>query len=58
VFENEVLRRMFLLKGDEMLGGQGKLSNDEVRNSYSSANVSRKIKSRRMIWSACVLCMG
>lgn len=32
VFENEVMRRMFLLKGDEMLRGQGKLNNDEVHD--------------------------
>jgi hypothetical protein len=48
VFETEVLRRIFGLKRDEIIGGWGKLSNEELYNLHSSANVVRMMKSRRM----------
>jgi hypothetical protein len=47
VFENRVLRRIFGLKRDEVIGGWRKLHNEEFRNLYSSPNVVRMIKSRR-----------
>jgi hypothetical protein len=48
VFENRVLRRMYKLKEDEMVGGCRKLHNEELHNLNSSPNIARMIKSRRM----------
>jgi hypothetical protein len=35
VFENRVLRRIFGLKRDELMGGWRKLHNEELHNLYS-----------------------
>jgi hypothetical protein len=35
-----------------------KLYNDEVHSLYSSLNIVRVIKSRRMRWAGCVACTG
>jgi len=48
VFENRVLRRIFGLKRDEVTGEWRKLHNDELHDLYSSPNIVRVIKSRRM----------
>jgi hypothetical protein len=48
VFENRVLRRTFGPKKDEVTGGWRKLHNEELHNFYSSPNITRTIKSRRM----------
>jgi hypothetical protein len=48
VFENRVLRRTFGRKRDEVTGGWRKLHNQELHNLYSSPNIIRMIKSRRM----------
>jgi hypothetical protein len=48
--ENGVLRRIFGLKRDEVTGDWRRLHNEELRNSYSSPNIIRMIKSRRMRW--------
>jgi hypothetical protein len=50
VFENRVLRRIFLPKRDENRLWR-KLHNDELHNLYSSPNIVRVIKSRRMRWT-------
>jgi hypothetical protein len=47
VFENRVLRGIFGPKRDEVTGGWRKLHN-ELHNLYSSPNIIRMIKSRRM----------
>jgi hypothetical protein len=47
VFENRVLRRVFGPKRDEVTGRWSKLHNN-IHNSYSSPNIIRMIKSRRM----------
>jgi hypothetical protein len=47
VFENRVLRRIFGPKRQED-GSWRKLHNDELHDLYSSLNVVRVIKSRRM----------
>jgi hypothetical protein len=47
VFEKRVLRRTFGPKRDED-GSRRKLHNDELHNLYSSLNIVRVIKSRRM----------
>jgi hypothetical protein len=36
VFQNRVLRRIFLLERDEMTGGWRKLHNEELHDLYSS----------------------
>jgi hypothetical protein len=50
VFENRVLRRIFGPKRWED-GSWGKLHNDELHSLYSSLNIVRVIKSRRMRWA-------
>jgi hypothetical protein len=57
VFENRVLRRIFGPKREED-GSWRKLYNDELHSLYSSPNVVRVIKSRRMRWAGNVACMG
>jgi hypothetical protein len=47
VFEKRVLRRIFGPKREED-GQWRKLHNDELHNLYSSPNIVRVIKSRRM----------
>jgi hypothetical protein len=49
VFENRVLRRIFVPKRYEVMGGCRKLHNEELHNLYSSPSVIKMIKSRRMI---------
>jgi hypothetical protein len=50
VFENRVLRRIFGPKREED-GSWRKLHNDELHILYSSPNIVRVIKSRRMRWA-------
>ena len=58
VFENRVLRRIFGPKRDEVTGEWRKLYNEELNDLYSSPNIVRVIKSRRMRWAGHVACMG
>jgi hypothetical protein len=48
VFENRVMRRILVPKRDVVIGDWKKLHNEELHNLYSSPNIIRKIKSRRM----------
>jgi hypothetical protein len=48
VFQNRVLRRIFGPKRDEATGEWGRLHNEELNHLYSSPNIIRVIKSRRM----------
>jgi hypothetical protein len=50
-FENRVLRRIFRPKRDEVTGGWRKLHNEELHGLYSSPNIVRVIKARRMRWA-------
>jgi hypothetical protein len=56
-FENRVLRRIFGPKRDED-GSWRKLHNDELHSLYSSPNIVRVIKSRRMRWVGHVAHVG
>jgi hypothetical protein len=58
VLENRVLRRIFGPKRDEVTRGWRKLHNEELHNFYSSQNIIRTIKSRRMKWEGHVARMG
>jgi hypothetical protein len=57
VFENRVLRRIFGPKSKED-GSWRKLHNDEHHSLYSSPNIVKVIKSRRMRWAGHVARMG
>jgi hypothetical protein len=57
VFENRVLRKIFGPKREED-GLWRKLHNDELHDLYSSPNIVRVIKSRRMRWAGHVARMG
>jgi hypothetical protein len=57
VFENRVLRRIFGPKRKED-GSWRKLHNDQLHSLYSSPNVVRVIKARRMRWAGHVARMG
>jgi hypothetical protein len=58
LFEKRVLRRIFGPKKDEVTGEWRKLHNDELHDLYSSQNIIRIIKSRRMRWAGHVARMG
>jgi len=51
VFENRVLRRIFGHKGDEVTGEWKKPHNEEPKDLYSSPDIVRVIRSRRMRWA-------
>jgi hypothetical protein len=48
VFENRVLRIMFVPKKEIVRGWWNKLHNEELINLYSSPSIFKMIKSRRM----------
>jgi len=50
-FENRVLRRIFGPKRDEVTGEWRKRHTEELNDLYSSPNIVRVIKSRRMRWA-------
>jgi hypothetical protein len=57
VFENRVLRRIFGSRREED-GSWRKLHNDKLHSVYSSPNIVRVIKSRRMRWAGHVARTG
>jgi hypothetical protein len=58
VCDNGVLRRIFGPKTDGVTGEWRRLHNEELDNLYSSPNIIRVIKSRRMWWAENVARMG
>jgi hypothetical protein len=58
VFENRLLRRIFGPKRDEATGEWRRLHNEELNHLYSSPNIFRVIKSRRMRWAGHVARMA
>jgi hypothetical protein len=58
VFEKRVLRIIFGPKTDEMTGEWRMLHNEELNNLYSSPDIIRQVKSRRMRWAGHVASTG
>jgi len=58
VFENMLLRRIFGPRRDEVTGEWKRLHNEELNDLYSSPNIVRVIKWRRMRWAGHVARMG
>jgi hypothetical protein len=58
VSENMVLRRIFGRRRDDVMGEWRRLHNEELNGMYSSTNIVRVIKSRRMRWAGHVARMG
>ena len=51
MFENKVLRKIFGVKRDGIAGEWRKLQNAELHALYSSPNIIRNLKSRRLRWA-------
>jgi hypothetical protein len=58
VFENRVLRRIFGPNRDEVPGEWRKLHSGELHTLYSSPDIVRQIKSRKMRWAGHLARMG
>ncbi|KAJ4452333.1 hypothetical protein ANN_03858 [Periplaneta americana] len=58
VFENKVVRKIFGAKRDEVTGEWRKLHNAELQALYTSPDIIRNIKSRRLRWAGHVARMG
>ncbi|KAJ4432728.1 hypothetical protein ANN_21365 [Periplaneta americana] len=58
VFENKVLRKIFGAKRDEVTGEWRNLHNAELHVLFSSPDIIRNIKSRRLRWAGHVPRMG
>ena len=58
MFENMVFRRIFGPRRDEVTGEWRRLHNEELSDLYSSLNIVRVIKSRRLRWAGHVARMG
>jgi hypothetical protein len=57
-FENRLLRRTFGTKTDKATGEWRRLHNEELNDLYSTPNIIRVIKSRRLRWAGHVARMG
>jgi len=57
IFENRVLRRIFVPKRNGVTGEWGRLPSLELNAAYSSPNIFRVIRSRRLSWVGHV-CFG
>ena len=58
VFENKVLRRIFVPRRDEVPGEWKRLHKEELNDLYCSPNIVRVIKLKRMRWAGHVARMG
>ena len=51
MFENEVFRKIFGAKKDEITGEWRKLHNSQLHGLYSSPNIIRSLKSGQLKWA-------
>jgi hypothetical protein len=58
VFENKVLRRIFVPRRGEVTECWRKLHNEELHNLYFSPNIIIMVKSKRMRWAGLVTGIG
>jgi hypothetical protein len=58
LFENRMLKKIFVPKRDEVIGEWVKLHEEELNDLYYSINIIRVIKLRRIRWVGHVECMG
>jgi hypothetical protein len=58
IFENMVLRRMFVPKRDHIIGVWRKVCNKKLHIFYSSPNIFRTLKPRRIKWAGHATRMG
>jgi hypothetical protein len=58
LLENRVLRRIHGPNREEVTGGWRRLHNDKLHNLYTSSNIIRVIKERRIRWTGHVAHMG
>ena len=58
MFENMALGRIFVPRRDEVTREWRRLHNEKLNDLYSSPNIVRVIKSRRMRWAGHVARMG
>jgi hypothetical protein len=58
VFKNRVLNRIFEPKREEVAGNWRTLHTEELHNLYTSPNIIKVIKLRRMRWKRHVAHMG
>jgi hypothetical protein len=58
VFENRVLKRISGPKRDEVTGEWRKLRSGELHNLYSSPNIIRHTKSKKIWWAGHVVRIG
>ena len=58
MFENMVFRRIFGPRREEVTGEWRRLYNEKLNDLYSSPNIVRVIKSRRMRWTGHVARTG
>ena len=56
--ENMVLRKIFGPRRDDVTGDWRRLHKEEIKDLYTSPNIVRVIKSRRMRWAGHVSRMG
>jgi hypothetical protein len=57
-FENRLLRNSLGFKGDDGAGDRRRVHHDELYRLYSSPNIIRVMKSRRIRWTGCLARMG
>jgi len=58
VFDNMVLRRIFVPKREEVTGEWRRQHNEELNDLYTTPNIVRVIKSRIMRWTGYVARVG
>ena len=57
VFKNKVLRKILRVKRDEIKGQWRKLHNTELQALYSSPEIVKNLKWRRLRWAGHLACM-